>query len=49
MSNIPYASFITDFKFEKSLGRGNCAVVDQVYHLFDKKSYAHKKIISNSL
>jgi len=48
MSAIPYNSFKQDFTFVKSLGKGNCAVVNLVYHTLDKKSYAHKQISAHS-
>jgi serine/threonine protein kinase len=48
MSAIPYNSFKQDFSFVKNIGKGNCAVVNQVYHKIDKKSYAHKQISAQS-
>ncbi len=44
MSGITYTSFERDFIFEKRLGKGNFAIVNQVLHQIDKRSYAHKCI-----
>lgn len=44
MSGITYQSFERDFRIEKRLGKGNYAVVNQVLHLLDHHSYAHKCI-----
>jgi hypothetical protein len=44
MSGISYLSFERDFRFERRLGKGNYAIVNQVIHLLDNRSYAHKCI-----
>ena len=46
MSVIPYSSFQQDFRFEKVVGKGNCATVTQVYSTLEKKYFAHKLIVS---
>lgn len=49
MSNIPVNVFDQDFKFQRMLGKGNYASVSEVYHVLDKKKYAVKQIITESI
>lgn len=42
MSAISYSTFERDFRREKTLGKGNCSTVTQVYHLVEQRSYALK-------
>jgi len=44
MSAIPYAIFKKDFRWEKHIGKGSCAQVNQYYHEISKQSYAVKRI-----
>jgi hypothetical protein len=42
MSAISYPCFEKDFMVEKRLGKGNCSVVNQVFHIPEQKYYALK-------